>query len=128
LMHFLKRSDVQFAFSVYSRVQMRNLPIVICLLLMALMACSRAQAFNVTTLGLTPGQCVQASGLISIAVSGCSGRTNIITISANSTLTNSECGSLLISDGAGKWKLTLPSSPLANCEFTFNPQLSGFYL
>jgi len=60
---------------------------------------------------------------------GCSGRKNIISVGAPRLLTNSECGSVILSSAVlMKFEVTMPPTPLANCEFTFEPGTQGFFV
>lgn len=102
--------------------------IIALVLLLGQVGGANAQSFNVTTTGLTPGQCVQSTNPTAITTLGCGGRISQVTISSNATLTNSECGSLILSDEAAAYKVTLPAAPLKNCAFTFRTVFQNFYL
>lgn len=89
-----------------------------------------AQPYTVTTPGLVSGECVQATGLSTVADAPCSGRTQVITVSGTSrTLTVDECGAYIVNPSiSANSTITLPSSPPSNCMFTFEPGLHGFYV
>lgn len=110
---------------------MRNFVIAVSVAVMVLIGRAEAQGLPVTTPepGLTSGQCVQAGGISDITPLGCSGRSHYISVTGPIMLSNTDCGAVLEADGGTTQpKITLPGSPLADCEFTFEPGTLGFYI
>src|SRR5579871_5803539 len=101
----------------------------VCLICIGLLRYADAQVTNVTTLGLTTGQCVVANGASMIAPLGCSDRKNVMTVTSDITLTNTQCGLVLRSSGAlVTYQITMPANPLPGCEFTFHTDVNGLYI
>lgn len=102
------------------------------LLVTALAGRVEAQGLPVTVPepGFTSPQCVQSAGPAVVQNAGaCPGRMNVIQVTENLSLTNSECGSVLQNDnGSSQWQVTLPPSPSPNCEFTFDLGMKNFYI
>ncbi|HEX4078146.1 MAG TPA: hypothetical protein VHX61_04635 [Rhizomicrobium sp.] len=109
---------------------MKSYAIAICLSLLIASGFAGAQSLPVTTASpyLSAGQCVQATGSSTIQTSGCAGRRGVTTIGSSTSLDNSQCGSLIRTNGLAYYEVTLPSAPLTNCEFTFEPNVTGFYV
>lgn len=90
-----------------------------------------AQDVPVLTPGLTTGQCVKSTNTSEIGDAPCPGRVVVLPVASSYSLTNAECGSVVPGPGAGTTGpalVTMPSSPPANCEFTFRPATNGFYI
>jgi hypothetical protein len=108
---------------------MKTLASVVCLALIFFVGHSHAQILTVTTTGFgLSQQCVYANGNASIATLGCSGQKHVVTITADTTLDNTYCGWILMSDSIAYHQVTMATSPLLNCEITFVPGLDGFYV
>src|SRR5438477_440499 len=93
-----------------------------------LVAAGEAQSTStVTTPGLTAGQCVKSNGTASIVDAPCPGRTTIIPSGSSYALLNTDCGAVIQNNGT-QTDITMPASPPANCEFTFDVTTSGYYI
>jgi hypothetical protein len=107
---------------------MRRFAIALCLALACFVHRAHAQT-TVTTTGLAPQQCVQADSSSSIVPLGCSGRKNVIMIATDTLLINSQCGSLIEATSViAEVEVTMPPTPPANCEFTFEPGVPGLFV